>query len=127
VRRSSVLVLGTQDSLYLEKFLINLGLTPVLCRQTQEAQEKLRHNHFAAVLLDHDYYESDVLELILNIQDIDSEVPILIIGKSQKVKNKDLLVSLGRIYLVNTDGSKEQLDKGLLKILRNLSSQQQTE
>ena len=120
--RSSVLVLGTQDSSYLGEILGNLGLATVLCTQAQETQEKLRHNHFAAVLLDHEYYESDVLELVLNVQDIDSEVPILIISKSQKVKDKDLLVSLGRIYLINTNGSNEQLDKGLLAILSNLSS-----
>ena len=85
-----------------------------------ELVEDLRHGSYQAAVLDHDGLDRDVLEVILNIQDFDKEMPVVVVSKAQEMEHKELLVSLGRIYLINANGNQQQLARGLRAALEHL-------
>jgi hypothetical protein len=52
--------------------------------------EKLRHQKFGAVLVDRKFTRADVLEFILNVRDVNKEVPVLVIGPGPEKIDKEI-------------------------------------
>jgi len=109
----AVLLFSHGRTLDVRPLLKDMGFEVVAKRSTAELVDDLRHGSFRAVILDHDGLDRDVLEVILNIQDFDREMPVVVISNAREMEHKELLVSLGRIYLINANGSLTQLRRGL--------------
>lgn len=76
----AVLVLGNHARRDLVEVLSGLGFASQVRGSMQHSLDKLRHEKFAAVLVDLEFTRADVLEFILNVRDIDKEVPVVVIG-----------------------------------------------
>ena len=76
-----VLVLGKYNNKYLIDIIYNIGFVPLICKNIQGVVSRLRHEHFAVILVDCRYTDIDILELVLNVEDIDKRTPIVILGK----------------------------------------------
>lgn len=75
-----VLVLGRYADWRLMDAFYNLGLS-VLVRETIEAAlDRLRHERCAAVVVDRKYTDADILEFVLNVRDVDNDIPVIVIG-----------------------------------------------
>ncbi len=105
----SVLVLAPLYKWYLKEMSVGLGIRPVVSLNVLEALKKLRHGQFAAVMIDYESVEIDTLELVLNVRDIDAQIPVIIIGRFEEIGNKQLLESQGNVHLVTTDKLRERL------------------
>lgn len=77
----AVLVLGNHANRALVEVLSNKGFVPELWGSMQHSLDKVRHEKFAAILVDRKFTRADVLEFILNVRDIDEEVPVVVIGR----------------------------------------------
>ncbi|HEV56787.1 MAG TPA: hypothetical protein ENN87_04730 [Phycisphaerales bacterium] len=109
----AVLLFSRGHTLDVRPLLKEMGFEVVAKRSTAELVDDLRHGSYRAAILDHDGLDRDVLEVILNIQDFDREMPVVVISNAREMEHKELLVSLGRIYLINANGSLTQLRRGL--------------
>jgi len=76
----TVLVLGNHAHRDLVEVLSGLGFASQVWGSMQHCLDKLRHQKFAAILVDHRFTQADVLEFILNVRDIDKKVPVVVIG-----------------------------------------------
>ena len=111
--KHAVLLFGSDHSSQVLPYLVDMGYEVVARSTTAQLVEDLRHGSYRAVVLDHDGLDCDVLEVILNIQDFNKDMPVIVVSKAQEMEYKELLVSLGRIYLINGNGREEQLRQGL--------------
>jgi len=67
-------------------------------RSGNEVLQKLKRSPHFLLIVEQDTYEMDCLELFLNVQDIQTEIPVLFLG-SMNQQNKEEIVRLGGIYL----------------------------
>ena len=100
---SAVLVLGSERSSQLSRKLVELGLRPVTQFTMREALDRLRHGRFAAVLVDREFVAVDALEFVLNVRDVDSHTPIVVVGSSTVASEDRLLRSQIRTCLIDGD------------------------
>lgn len=112
---ATVLILGDRRKSDLIETLFNLGYVPLVREQLQQALEKLRHENFSAVLLDYRKADTDALEFILNVRDIDDGVPVIVVGEAQNNLERKLLLDQKNIFLVQV--SSEKLEPRLKKLL----------
>lgn len=98
---SSVLVLGTDERSDLVETLFDLGFMPLMRKEMQRALDRIRHEQFAAVFLDRKKGEVDVLEFILNVRDIDPQVPVIVIGKVAEESQRKFIFTQEHVFLFN--------------------------
>jgi len=94
------------------------GITPKFTSSIQDVLEKIRHANYDALLVDCNQSRVDVLELILNVRDIEDNLPIiLIVGKSTDRHCYEPFFSFSKIYLVNKENGDDWLAQQLQKLL----------
>jgi len=97
---SSVLVLGSYADKEFIKKLFNIGLSPLVRESIQASIYKLRHQQFAGILVDRNSTRAHVLEFVLNVRDIDRDIPIVISGpEDDRVLDKALVMLNNTIVL----------------------------
>jgi FixJ family two-component response regulator len=86
----NVLVLGNHANRDLVDVLSNIGLSPQLWGSMQHLLDRVRHEKFAAIFIDRKFTRADVLEFILNVRDINQEIPVVVIGpvKDERAEKK---------------------------------------
>lgn len=118
MRTQAVLVLGTYANRNLIDELFNIGFSPLVREDIQAALDKLRHEQFAAIIVDGKHVNADVLEFTLNVRDINEELPVVVLGKlANKTVRKTLLSQEHTIVLeetANADKLVEQLEQILI-------------
>jgi len=82
--RTTVLILGSNSNKELEDLFFDLGLDWILRETMSAALNALRRDSFAAVVVDGDRVEIDVLEFILNVRDIDESTPMIILDRGNR-------------------------------------------
>jgi len=81
MRPRAALVLGTSANGELLECLFQVGLTPVVRNTMDRALDALRHDRFAAVVVDRTVADVDTLEFILNARDEDESTAVLVLGE----------------------------------------------
>jgi DNA-binding NtrC family response regulator len=76
----AVLVLGNHANRDLVQTLSRVGFTPHVWGSMRHSLDKLRHQTFAAVIVDRKFTHADILEFILNVRDINQNIPVVVIG-----------------------------------------------
>jgi len=115
---TALLVLGSMTDRTLVDALFDLGFAPIVRDSMRSALNKLRSERFAAVLVDGDSTDVDVLEFVLNVRDIDEHVPVVVVGGSLDAGDeKALRAHLTRLGTVVLDGSPDQVIAGLEQVL----------
>lgn len=100
---TTVLVLATNEQSHLVERLFDEGFVPLVRGNMFKAMEKLRHDRFAAVLIDRDDADADVLEFILNVRDVDEHVPIVVVGETSDELESQAVFNQPNIYSLPKD------------------------
>ncbi len=98
--KRSVLVLGSDTNKAFVQTLRELSLVPSFVNSLEGVVHALRHMQARAILVDRDQRGADDLELVLNVRDLDPEIPIILIGSSQEERAERILSSRERTFLI---------------------------
>jgi len=120
MRSQSVLVLGTYTNKGLIDILLGIGLAPLVRENIQGVLDKLRHEQFGAIVVDQRYANPDVLELILNVRDIDEQIPVVVLGKLSDETVRKTLASQKQTIVVEDTADGNKLAGRLEEILTSL-------
>ena len=113
----TVLLLESKRNDELRKLFVGLGVEPMVCTSIQDVLSKLRHEQFMAVIFDSDQLYVDALELVLNIRDVNNNIPVIVIGQSKDMGDCHTLLSIGRTYIIDREGVVDGISKRLGKRL----------
>ncbi|MBN2269550.1 MAG: hypothetical protein JXN61_02990 [Sedimentisphaerales bacterium] len=109
----NVLVLGNHAHRELEEALSRCGFTPQVWGSMRHSLEKLRRHQFNVVLVDRNFTQADVLEFILNVRDIDQQVPVIVLGSGpDKIDRK--IAKQSRTAILNAVEDGNDLAKKLI-------------
>ena len=98
----TILVLGINHQSDLGEIIFNLGFIPIFRKDILPALDILRHDRFKLVVMDLRRLDVDVLEFILNVRDINSRMPVLVLGDSTSCLNhQDILGQLNTFILIS--------------------------
>jgi len=116
-KKYPVLVLGHDRDESLTKTLSDFHFSPTFVGSTEAALHALRHMQATAILVNRDQKTADELELVLNVRDLDEEIPIILIGSSTDRRTERILMSLPGTFLID----KPIRDTSLGRELRGLT------
>lgn len=114
---SIVLVLGEEERSELMEMLFELGYLPLMRKDILNALDKIRHEKCAAVFLDQSHEDVDVLEFILNVRDIDSRIPVIVVGQLEDESHRRIIFRQEHLFLLN--GTPANLKRDIQKVLIN--------
>lgn len=118
MKATALLVLGSVTDRTLVDALFDLGFAPLVRDSMSSALSKLRSERFAAVLVDGDAIDVDVLEFVLNVRDINEHVPVVVVGRPFDEGSEEVLREhLTRLRTVVLDGSPDEVISGLEQVL----------
>lgn len=120
MRPQSVLVLGTYANKILIDIILGIGLTPLVRENILSVIDKLRHERFSAIIVDQDCANPDILELILNVRDIDEQIPVVVLGQLSKKEIRKTLASQNKTIVVENTTNGNKLAEKLEGILTSL-------
>ncbi len=107
----SVILVCTRDHAKLSNELVHAGFAPDLQNRIETVLDSIRRGQTAGVLIDSDHIDVDLLELVLNVRDMDSIVPIAIVG--QYGVRESLAPLLPRMENVLLLSSKPEIEKAV--------------
>jgi DNA-binding NtrC family response regulator len=113
-----VLVLGNHASKKLPNILSSLGFAPQVWGSMRHSLDKLRRHKFAAVVMDLKFNQTDPLEFILNIRDIDDKVPVIVFGsaKDKKIEREILKQDFTEVF--DRSNNDDKLAKRLKQVIK---------
>ena len=82
--------------------------------------DKLQHEQFGAIVLDQRYSDTDVLELILNVRDIDQKTPVVVLGELRDEVVRKTLASQQKTTIIEDTEDGNNLAGRLEQIFMNL-------
>lgn len=119
MKSQSVLVLGTYKNEGLVDALLDIGLAPLVRENIQSVLDKVRHERFGAIVVDQRYADIDVLELILNVRDVDEQIPVVVIGKLNDEAVRKTLAGQRRTTIIE-DVEDGELTEKLERVIMSL-------
>jgi CheY-like chemotaxis protein len=118
MRSTAVLVLGRHENRSLIETLFNMGFAALVRETLPEALDKLRHDRFAMIVVDRSHVDVDVLEFVLNVRDIDANIPVAVVGQRADGGQEDkILWAQPRTYLIDKLESPHRLAQYLERML----------
>jgi DNA-binding NtrC family response regulator len=97
----AILVLGTHSNRALIETFEDMGFSPIVRGSAQGSLEKLRHERFAAVVVDRRFTHADVLEFVLNVRDIDATVPLIVLGKAADGESDKIVIDQKYVMVID--------------------------
>jgi len=119
----AVLVLGNHANRDLVEVLSNIGFAPQVWGSMQPSLDKLRHEKFAAILVDLKFTHADVLEFILNVRDIDKKVPVVVIGTVEDERIDRTIVKQAHTRVLTEIESRDRFTEKLARALNRSENQ----
>ena len=120
LRRKSVLLVSSGKNKALIEALLDRGVEILVRSAVLSALQALRRQDVAAVAIDLNHTELDLLELILNIRDLDAAVPVVLFGEPEESPGSAVLASLGPIEQVSGWQSLDDLAEQIVGALMEL-------
>lgn len=114
----AVLVLGHHANRDLVEILSHIGFIPQVWGSMRHTLDKLLHQKFAAVIVDRKFTHADVLEFILNVRDIDQQIPVIVIGSGSDERIDKKIRRQGRTIILNGCGRDDTLGDKLAHALK---------
>jgi DNA-binding NtrC family response regulator len=96
----TVLVLGSKRRKAFLRMLNETELAPVFVSSLEGILHAVRHTQAIAILVDREQRRTDELELVLNVRDLDPQIPIVLIGTSHKDPADEVLSNQRRTFLI---------------------------
>ncbi len=119
----AVLVLGNHANKDLVEVLSSIGFAPQVWGSMQHSLDKLRHEKFAAILVDLKFTHADVLEFILNVRDIDKEVPVVVVGTVEDERIDRTIVKQARTRVLTEIENRDRFVEKLARALNRSENQ----
>jgi DNA-binding NtrC family response regulator len=116
----TVLLLSSNRKKGLLDVLQNIGLEPLLRENIQGILEKLRHENYAAIVVDSRNANIDVLELVLNVRDIDGQIPVVVLGKLNDQAVRRTLESQKQATVIENTRDWKKLEEDLAQIMTDI-------
>ena len=120
---TAVLVLA-EECAEITEALFGIGFTPLVCERMHGALDRLRHERFAAVVVDPTRMDVDVLEFVLNVRDIDAETPVIVVGESRDTQTDLVLQSQRQVILVGESDASARPAEVLERVLSSEDSRE---
>jgi len=117
MKSTAVLILGTDHNRDLMEVLFDFGFAPLVRKTIRETLDKLRHERFAAVIVDRNHAAVDVLEFVLNVRDLDEQTPVVVIGSSTDAQSDEAILSQRQTFLLGAFDASDQLGNELEQVL----------
>jgi FixJ family two-component response regulator len=113
-----ILVLGNHAQRDLMQSLSRVGFVPQVWGSMRHTLDKLLHQRFAAIIVDRKFTNADVLEFILNVRDINKEIPVVVIGSGNDERIDIKISELGRTTILNGSERDNKLGDKLIQVLK---------
>ena len=117
----AVIVVGASENGMMIDSLFDAGFAPIVRRKMAQVLRTLQRGRFAAVVVDGDHVEDDLLEFVLNVCDVAAGMPLLVAGGERDKEDDDRLSSRENVHLVQP----EQLCRRLEEIVSRTSGEKQ--
>jgi len=114
---ASILIVTSDEQSELVEIMFNLGYLPLIRRKMYPALNMIRHKCVDAVFLDFDQMEIDALEFIINVRDLNSVIPVVIVDTP--IDEKEFLLKQNYVVLIEKDVN--QIKTFLKSLLRTTS------
>jgi len=118
MKSQAVLVLGNHAKGDLVQTLLSAGFVPQMWASALHSLEKLRRRRFAAVIVDRKFINADVLEFILNVRDINEQIPVVVIGRGKDERIDAKIRRQRRTMILNGSRRDNTLGEKLVDTLR---------
>jgi two-component SAPR family response regulator len=112
-----VLVLGNHANRDLVNVLSKIGFIPQLWGSMQHSLDRVRHEKFAAIFIDRKFTRADVLEFILNVRDINREIPVVVIGPAKDERAEKKIRRMAHTIILNGSERNDMLGEKLVHAL----------
>lgn len=112
-----ILILGNHTNRELADVISNIGFVPQLWGSMQHSLERVRRGSFAAILIDREFTRTDVLEFILNVRDINYEIPVVVIGPAKDERTEQKIRRLEHTIIINDSERNNTLGEKLAHAL----------
>ncbi|MEA3365509.1 MAG: hypothetical protein U9Q79_07695 [Candidatus Hydrogenedentes bacterium] len=99
--RASVLVLGSERQTKLIGELSSVGLEPVVHEGLYDSVQAIKQEDIAGILVDTKYGDVDALEFILNARDISLDIPIVVMSRKLRKRDRSVLVNLPNTFVIH--------------------------
>lgn len=114
----TVLVIGSESTGELTEALSQLGVPHLRRSGILDAMDVLKHRELGWVLINTGGTEVDLLELVLNIRDVQADVPILIGGPADTGPARLIPAAVSpRVHALPTTNSGRELAKAFVAFL----------
>ncbi len=95
----NILVISDDENSSVVRFIYRNKLMPIIRRSILPALELIRHQNVSAIIVDKNHQNIDTLELILNIRDINKNIPIIVQEDSILPKDKTVTQSMNNVII----------------------------
>jgi DNA-binding NtrC family response regulator len=117
MKSQAILVLGNHANGDLVQTLLSAGFVPQMWGSVLHSLEKLRRRRFAAVIVDRKFTHADVLEFILNVRDINQQIPVVVIGRGKDERIDAKIRRQDRTMILNGAKRSDTLAERLFQAL----------
>ena len=116
-RRGAVLVLGSERQTKLIGELENVGLEPMVYEGLQDSVQVIKQEEIVGILVDTKHGDVDALEFILNARDVSLDIPIAVISRKLKKRDKSVLANLPNTFVIHQAATVEETAKQFSQIV----------
>ena len=117
MRSYSVLVVGSVSNARLVDAIFAMGLVPVVRDRLATVVSALRGQCFEAVVVDSAHSADDPLELVLNLREFDTDVPVVVLMGLDRMQEGLILASLHGTVVVRSSSKYGHLVSALADVL----------
>jgi len=116
---SAVLVVSERNNKTMAQKLSDAGMDPLAPDHIESALETLRHEEVAGILISSMNAAIDILELVLNVRDVDMQIPIAVVGKHGVSRDVDALSrTMPNIHIISDSVSQNRVVNRFKQITR---------
>jgi len=111
-QHQALIVYGADEHSELVEIITRAGYLPVIRSNVLNILRLIRHSDFIAIIIDSDNLKEDALELILNVRDINVEIPIIWAGHNISRFEKNILNEQQNVaiaHLLTTEKLREKI------------------
>lgn len=95
----NILVISDDENSNIIKFIYRNKLMPIIRRSILPALELIRHQDVSAIIVDKNHQHIDTLEFILNVRDINKNIPIIVQEDSIVPGDKEVTRSMKNVII----------------------------
>jgi DNA-binding NtrC family response regulator len=122
-----MLVLGHHGRRDLLEALCRIGIEPEVRGSVPGALERLRRGRLMAVLVDRQFARADALEFVLNVRDIEAELPVIVAGAADDESVDRRLRQQTYTVIIDERQDMDRLSRRIARAIERYKNEDQSE